>query len=49
MQTREQVETKYKWDLSSYFEDEQQFEEALKELDKTKDCLCRFENNLKTR
>lgn len=49
MQTREQVETKYKWDLSSYFENEQQFEQALKELDSTKDCLCRFENNLKTR
>lgn len=49
MQLREQIEEKYKWDLSSYFEDEQQFEKTFLELENTKDCLCRFENNLKSR
>lgn len=49
MLLREQVEEKYKWDLSSYFKSENDFEKAFAKLEKTKDSLCKYENKLKSR
>ena len=46
MKTREQVEEKYKWDLSSYFKNQNEYNKTFKELENTKDELCQYEGKL---
>lgn len=46
MKTREQIEEKYKWDLSSYFKNQQEYDNDFKLLESKKDELCKYEGRL---
>lgn len=46
MKERKQIEEKYKWDLSKFFKDEEEFNLRLKNFEKNKDQIVKFEGKL---